>query len=204
MPKTEYFFQKKKISFAKKFFTKGLNTSSSILFSLHESGEDFLKSLPSSYPGFALMKGMFGVSHAKHKFKQDIVRNNIGRLIKQGLVAKNPKKQKTYFLTDKGKEIVLYIRDRYSILKEPWDEKLRIVIFDIPESQKHWRVTIRNELLLFQYEQLQKSVYIGKFPIVKQFCEQIEEKGLGKHIFIFTIDQTDRKEEILKLLKGVS
>ncbi|NQU82499.1 MAG: hypothetical protein HQ539_00935 [Parcubacteria group bacterium] len=200
MPKTEYFFQRKKRSFAQRFFTKGLNTSSSILFSLHESGEDFLESLPSSYPGFALMKVMFGVGSKKSKFEKEIVRTNVSRLIKQGLVAKNPKKQKTYFLTDKGKEIVLYIRDRYSILKEPWDGKLRIVVFDIPEKRRYWRIVIRQELLLFQYEQIQKSVYIGKFPIAKLFCEEIEKAGLGKNIFIFTVDEADRKEYILKLL----
>lgn len=200
MAKTEYFFQKRKRSFTQRFFEKGLDTTSSILFSLHESGEEFLKSLPSSYPGFALIKVMFGVSDRKSKFEKEIIRPNIHRLIKQGLVIKEPK-EKFYCLTEEGKEFVAYVKNRYLILKEPWDGKLRIVIFDIPEKKKHWRVIIRKELLLFQFQQLQKSVYVGKFPIAESFCDEIEKVGLGKHVFIFTIDQVDRKEEILKLLE---
>ena len=34
--------------------------------------------------------------------------------------------------------------------------------------------------------------------------DEIEKAGMGKYIFIFTIDQVDRKEEILKLLEGKS
>ncbi len=87
------------------------------------------------------------------------------------------------------------------ILKKPWDGKLRIVIFDIPEKKKYWREAMRRELSLMQFKQLQRSVYVGKHPLPESFCKEIEEAGLGQYIFIFTVDKVDRKKEILDLLE---
>ena len=201
MTKKDYVFQRRKISFTQKIFEKGLNTSAYVLLNIKESGEDFLRELPSSYPGFQLMKAMFGISGKKPPFKKDTVRVNLRRLEKQGLIAKSPK-EKVYFLTDKGKNFTAYIKNRFLILKEKWDGKLRVVIFDVPETRKHWRELIRNELILMQYQLLQKSVYVGKYPLSKSFCEEMEKQGIAEYVFIFTVDQVDRKEKILKLLKS--
>ena len=201
MPHEDYVFQRRKASFTQKIFEKGLNASAYVLLNIKESGEDFLNELPSSYPGFALMKAMFGVNGKKPPFKKDTVRINLHRLEKQGLIAKAPK-EKVYFLTDKGKEFTAYIENRFSILKEKWDGTFRVVIFDVPEAKKHWREVIRNELILMQYQLLQKSVYIGKYPLSKTFCKELEEKGIAEYVFIFTVNQVDRRGEILKLLES--
>lgn len=201
MPKSEYFFQKKKTSFTQKFFEKGLSAAAYILFSLKENGKLFLRELPSSYPQFKLMKEMFGVERRNPSFKREVLRVNLYRLRKQGLITKDPK-QKFYFLTDEGKKFVSYIENRYLILKEPWDGKIRIVIFDIPEKKKGWREWIRQELLLIQYQQLQKSVYVGKCPLPESFYKEIREARLGKYIFVFSTGEVDRKKEILRVLEG--
>ncbi len=201
MPTKRYFFQLKKRNFAQRLFNQGLNAASYILFSLKEGGKDFLRGLPDSYPAFGLMKQMFGVkSYKELTFKKKTIETNLYRLIEDGLISKDPK-QKIYHLTDKGKKVVSYVENRYLILKKPWDGKLRIVIFDIPEKRKHWRRIIRQELLLMQFQQLQKSVYVGKYPIPASFIKEIDDAGLRKYIFIFTVDKVDRPEEILNLLK---
>lgn len=199
MSKKEYIFQKKKSTFTQKLFEKGLTAAGYILIGLKEAGEGFLRELPDSYPGFALMKAVFGVSK-RPSFKGKTIRSNLYRLKKQGLIAQDPK-EKIYYLTDKGKEVVSYIYDRYAILKQPWDGKLRLVIFDVPERKKHWREAIRKELLLMQYKQLQKSVYIGKYPLAESFCQEMEKTSIAEYVFIFTINKADRKEEILTLLE---
>lgn len=202
MPIKSTSFQNRKRNLAQRISKHGFNAASCILFSLKEAGEGFLEDLPSSYPGFALMKWTFGVGKYKKKgveFKEATIRTNLRRLIKDGLIAKDPK-QKVYCLTDDGKKFVSYIQNRYLILKKKWDGKLRIVIFDIPEKKKHWRRLIREELLLMNYQQLQKSVYVGKYPLPESFCREMEEAGLGSYVFIFTIDKVDRKAEILKML----
>ena len=203
MAKKDYVFQRRKASFTHKIFEKGLNASAYVLLNIKENGEDFLKELPSSYPGFYLIKAMFGVTGKKPIFKKQTIRVNLHRLEKQGLIAKATK-EKIYFLTDKGEEFTAYIKNRFSILKKPWDGKFRVVIFDVPEAKKHWREVIRNELILMQYQLLQKSAYIGKYPLSKIFCKELEEKGIAEYLFIFTIDQIDRKEEILKLFENIN
>ncbi len=201
MVKKEYFFQQKERNFAQKFFEKGLNASSYILLALQEGGKSFLREMPSSYAQFGLLKELAGVNpYKKASFKKETIRTNLYRLVKQGLIEKDPK-QKAYCLTDDGKKFVANIENRYLILKKPWDGKLRLVIFDIPEKKKYWRESIRQELVLMQFQQLQKSVYIGKYPVPESLCKEIEDAGMGQFIFIFTIDKADRKKEILKLLE---
>lgn len=201
MAKTKYLFQKQRSSFTQKIFENGFNVAAYVLFALKEGAKGFLEELPDSYPGFRLMKEMFEVGRYKKGFNKETIRTNLYRLRKQGLVAKDAK-EKVYYLTDKGEKFVAYIENRYSILKKPWDGKLRIVIFDIPEAQKHWREVVRKELILLQFQQLQKSVYVGKYPVPESLYEEIEEAGLGRYIFIFTVDKVDRKEEIVRLLES--
>lgn len=200
MGTAEYFFQKKKRSFTQKFFEKGFNAATYILFSLKEQGKLLLSEFPSSYPQFKLMKEVFGVDYRGPKLKQETLKTNLHRLKKKGLIAKDPR-QKVYYLTDRGEEFVSYIKNRYLILKKPWDGKLRLLIFDIPEEKKHWREWIRQELLLMQFQQLQKSVYVGKNPLPESFYQEIKEAGLVSYIFILTAGEIDRKEEVLKLLE---
>ncbi len=202
MPKEKYFFQQKKISFARKFFEKGMDASAYILLAIGEQGELFLRGMPTCYPAFGLMKKAFNVYpyNKKQVVKRETIRVNLHRLKKQGLIAKDPKKA-IYCLTDEGKEFVIYIKDRYAVLKQPWDGKLRIVIFDIPEERKGRRVWLRQELVLLQYCQLQKSVYIGKSPLPKSLYQEIARQGLNGYVFILTAGEIDKKEKILKILK---
>ncbi|MDD4990202.1 MAG: hypothetical protein PHW31_02725 [Candidatus Pacebacteria bacterium] len=198
----DYTFQQKKRKTAYKFFTKGLDAMSLILTTLYENAqlaqEMFLRDCP-QYPGFGLVRAMFGCEKPP-KFKKATVRSNLQRLQKDGLIQKDPT-DKFYCLTEKGKEFVSYIENRFLILKNPWDKKLRVIIFDIPEQKRHWRYYLRKELELMQYKQLQKSVYVGKYPLPQSLIKEIEENDLGKDIHIFTVDKADRQEEILKILE---
>ena len=198
---SKYLFQKKKVSFTKKLFEEGLNASGYILFALKDFKEDFYKvflaGLPDSYPGFKLMKMMFGYNHKK-KFEKKIIRINISRLKKQGLITED--KGSKFRLTVKGEEMIAYIKDRHSILEKPWDGKIRIVTFDIPEEEKHLREWFRTELGLLLFKQLQKSVYIGKYPIPDDLYQDIIKNNLFNDVHIFTINKADKQEELIKLL----
>lgn len=197
MASKKYFFQNKR-GFTKKFFEKGLSATTYILLSLKEAGEGFLDSLPDCYPSFALMKMMFGRGKYKPKFKKEVVRLNLCRLKKQGLIARNPKK-KVYYLTEEGKELVVFIEDRLVLLNAPWDGKFRIVVFDIPENKKGWRRWLRQQLSFLQFQMLQESVYIGKRPLPQGFYQEINDLGLNRYVFVLTVGEIDKNEEILEL-----
>jgi len=204
MAESEYIFQRKKASFTKKVFTQGLTAGSAILLYFAEIGEGFLEDLPSCYPQFDMMKQLAGVGPYKKGrrewLKKKNLQNTVYRLEKQGLVTKDPKR-KIYFLTEEGKKYTSYIKDRYGVLSKKWDGKVRVVIFDVPEKKKRWREWLRNELLLLQYKELQKSVYIGKAPLPESLYQEISDAGLGENVFVFTMSEFDRKQ-IMKILKG--
>jgi DNA-binding PadR family transcriptional regulator len=184
----------------------GLDLASAILLSFKELGEDFLRSLPSSYPGFKMIKDMFGIQGYLHgqikEMNDSSIRSSLYRLNKQGLLAKDANK-KIYYLTDEGEKIALEIKNRYSATSErSWDGKLRLFFFDIPESKKGWREAIRRELAVAQFYQLQKSVYIGKYPLPEDFYCELEDNNISRFVFLLTVGEIDRREEVLRLLEN--
>ena len=203
---SEYIFQRRKITFTKKLFKSGLSAGSYLLLGLEYLGEsfvdDFIGGLPSSYPGFKLMKMMCGCDSKKglKKFDKNTIKINVSRLKKQGLIAQGENKK--IHLTANGKEMILYVKDRYSVLEKPWDGKIRIVIFDVAEKQRRSREWLRIELLLLQFKQLQKSVYVGKYPISDELYKDIIKNEIFKDVFVFTVDQVDKEDELLKFLEN--
>ena len=198
---SKYLFQKRKASFTKRLFKEGLNASAYILFTAKDFGgtftREFITGLPNTYPGFRLLKMMFGYD-SKKKFNRDVVRINLHRLKKEGLITEGENKK--ICLTDRGEEMIIYIKDRYSILEKPWDKKIRVVVFDIPEKEEHFRKWIRVELGLLMFKQLQKSVYIGKYPLPDDLYQDLIKNEIFNNVHIFTIDKADKQEELIKLL----
>lgn len=73
-------------------------------------------------------------------------------------------------LTEKGKNLLLKYKLKELTLKKPtkWDNKWRLVIFDIKEYKKHIRDSMRKELINFGFLRIQDSVWV--FPYE---CEEI-------------------------------
>lgn len=203
---TKYIFQRRKITFTKKLFEGGLNAASYLLLRLEDLGESFIDNfigqLPSSYPGFNLMKMICGCDSKKRlkNFDRNVININLSRLKKEGLIVEG--KNKKIHLTANGKEIILYIKDRFSILEKPWDNKIRIVIFDISEKKRRVREWLRQELFLLQFKQLQKSVYVGKYPLSDILYQDIIKNEIFKDVYIFTMDQVDKQDELFKFLEN--
>lgn len=201
----KYLFQRKRVSFVRRIFEKGLNAAGYILIGLKERGSEFLhefaESAPRRDPRFSLLRALILESDDK-KIEKNTITVNLRRLKRAGLIRKIEKqKQKIYCLTDRGEKFVTYIENRYNILSKPWDNKIRLVIFDIPESKKSLREWLRQELLLMQFRALQKSAYIGRYPLPEDFYQELIKNEIFENIHIFTIDQSDKKEEILQILK---
>ncbi len=76
-------------------------------------------------------------------------------------------------LTDKGKQELIL---RKLLENKKWDGKWRIVIFDVPEKYRSIRNTFRSQLKMWEFIQLQKSVWIGKKDVnkeIKKFVKQL-------------------------------
>ena len=51
---------------------------------------------------------------------------------------------------------------------EKWDEKWRLVIFDIPERKKLIREALRNKLKDMRFKKIQGSIWVTPFPCEKE------------------------------------
>ncbi|MBI5306036.1 hypothetical protein HZB04_00360 [Candidatus Wolfebacteria bacterium] len=124
------------------------------------------------------------------KALKDLTGNNariiLCRLQKKGLVEKNNNNQ--YELTLLGKK---YFNKIKNIETKKWDGKWRMVFFDIPEKLKKERDWLRTQLCGFEYQPIQKSVFLGKFPLTKDFFQDILNKKLNNFIKIMTIGEID-------------
>ena len=104
------------------------------------------------------------------------------RLQKQGFVAREGR---YWRLTSTGKKAARQIALPRPL--PPKDGRRRIIVFDIPEAEKHKRGWLRRELVAYGYESLQKSVWHGMRPLPKRFFEEAEDIAILSYIHIFEI-----------------
>lgn len=101
-----------------------------------------------------------------------------------------------YKLSKKGRErIKKFIFDELFIKKPgKWDGEWRLVIFDIPESQKKARWALRRKLKDLGFYQCQKSVWIHPFPCLEEIEFLKEILNIKPFVKLFLVDEmTDGK-----------
>lgn len=117
----------------------------------------------------------------------------IYKLKKDGLVAQSG--GHSLHLTHRGKKKLEILKTRLSkslpekIYEKESDDKFKIVIFDIPEQQRHKRNWLRATLIGLDFIMLQKSVWFGKNKIPEDLLEDLEELELLPFVEIFEISK---------------
>ncbi|HLD00011.1 MAG TPA: hypothetical protein VJC11_03560 [Patescibacteria group bacterium] len=124
------------------------------------------------------------------------------RLRKEGLLHESARGGQALFrLTEKGRSMLQKLRQRkktvasvrYVVEK---DDTLKIIIFDIPESDRWKRRWLRSVLRNLKFQMLQKSVWTGKSKIPKEFLDDLERMRLLAHVEIFAISKTGTLKKI--------
>lgn len=87
-------------------------------------------------------------------------------------------------LTREGHDIALrYKLDEMTISKpERWDEKWRVILFDIPEEQKVLRNSLREQLQKLGCFQFQKSVFVHPYECRNEIDFIIELFGARRYV----------------------
>jgi hypothetical protein len=197
---SEIYKHRKKKMMLNKIMSGGLNASAFILLSLFELSKISIEAFhPKKYFFTALGRSILGLNKKSSNWKNQTMINNLSRLVKSGLVTKD-KKKKIYILSDDGKKFTLFINDYFSSVNRKWDGYLRIVFYDIPMPKSDYRRWLYNNLSLLGYKQIQKSVFIGKYPLPASFIQDISNAELDDYIYISTIKNINNRKEILKLL----
>ena len=118
----------------------------------------------------------------------------LSRLKKQGLVVKTGSHRKSLWsLTKTGKNLVSDVVIS-SLPKE--DGIVRLVMFDIPETESSKRKAVRLELIACGYQQLQKSVWMGYRPLPDKFIKSLDAKKLKDKVQIVSINKGGTLETV--------
>jgi CRISPR-associated endonuclease Cas2 len=129
---------------------------------------------------------LFGIPRFKKK-SFGSMRTTIYRLHKQNLIEKQGG---GWFLTQAGRRYINKKQDSLQQFLSPNkkdDPRNLIVMFDIPQSKKAEREWFRWHLKKFNFNMIQKSVWVGPSPLPKEFLDYIKKIKLKDSIKTFKL-----------------
>jgi DNA-binding transcriptional regulator PaaX len=129
--------------------------------------------------------------------------NLLYNLKKQGFIKEAIKEDKRIFvITDKGRKMLSFLVKRKkeelpnSTYSYESSSKFVIITFDVPEKEKRKREWLRSSLKHLGLKMVQKSVWLGKVKIPKEFLEDIRRLRLIEYLEIFEITKTGSLEHL--------
>lgn len=108
-------------------------------------------------------------------------------------------KEKFIELTAKGVAHAknIFIEDLKIPKPEKWDGKWRVVIFDIPEENRHHRDVFREKLINMGFIQIQKSVYVFPFECAREVSFIAEILKIEKEVTILISEIIQGEDKII-------
>ena len=123
--------------------------------------------------------------------KKQVLKNTLSRMKKLGLLSNEKGFCK---ITKAGEQLLKERKSAFIIFPKQKTNKntnkTMIVMFDIPEKKRLYRNWLRSELIGFNYELIQKSVWLGP-SLPKEFVEYLDEKKLLQYIKFFKAIESD-------------
>lgn len=142
-------------------------------------------------------KVLKAIEHDWKEIEKEGLKRAIKSLYESKLIKEkhNPDETVTLVLTDRGKERALtYNLDKMEI-KRPnqWDEKWRVVLFDIPEKVRWIRDAFRYRLNQLGFYEFQKSVFVHPFDCQEEIEYLIEFYDARRFIRFIIADSIDNE-----------
>lgn len=75
-------------------------------------------------------------------------------------------------------------------VKEEWDGKYRVIVWDIPENKRRLRDLLRRKLKEWEFKDLQKSVWVSKRNVANKLRKLILELEMEKWVVVFESDDS--------------
>lgn len=155
---------------------------------------------PAAFTEKKWLRDLFRKARIKIKNKQQIY-HLVHRLEKDGLI--KPQKQtdkKTWFLTEKGVGKKNKFEPKFflsPIYPKERSNQLTIIAFDIPEYCRWKRDWLRSVLKNLGMKFLQRSLWIGKVTIPKEFIYDLGQLNLLPHVEIFSVAKSGTIKKII-------
>ena len=116
------------------------------------------------------------------KREKSVYNQNIYRLKKKGFIIQNGM---DLSLSPKG---IFYYKNPYKHIKEKFEKKNKIIfIFDIPENKRKVREWVRNQIKFWDFEMIQKSVWVGYGPLPLDFINRLKLLEVDKCVKVFNV-----------------
>ncbi len=124
--------------------------------------------------------------------------NTLNYLKAQGFIGKKKSENRMLWkITSSGLKKLQLLQQRafsnYDVIK---DNKLKIIVFDIPEKERQKRGWLREILRGLGFRMLQQSVWIGKNKIPEQFLYDLRQKHLLPYIHVMEIGKSGTMREL--------
>lgn len=125
----------------------------------------------------------------REKLQKEIRNLYRSKIVKQN---KNPDGSFTFVLSDKGKiKALTYHFNNMKIKVKNWDNKWRVVFFDVPEKYRWGRDSLRKKLKEFGFYEFQKSVFVFPYDCEDETDFIIEYYGMRKYVRYGVFDYID-------------
>lgn len=115
----------------------------------------------------------------------------------------NPDGSTTLVLSENGKKRALTYKSGTMRVTAPnsWDKKWRVVLFDIPESEREARDALRDHLEDMGFFILQRSVFVYPFDCKNEIDFLVELHDIRKYVRFMLADSIDNEIHLRKFFK---
>lgn len=149
--------------------------------------EEILFSL---YGGLIYLLNPYELCWGNQQYTTNSIYKAVARLEKHGLLKKRRKENKIYLqLTERGKKTVRDHRKSGGHSRRTWDEKWRVVIFDVPEKRAEARRYLRYYLKALGFGKVQRSTWITPYNFEKLIDYFSLKMKISECVFQMTIEQ---------------
>ena len=122
--------------------------------------------------------------------EQQYFQTSLQYLKRKGFViGKRQGRSSFWSLTEKGYTHLEEIRMRHIPYDKEITDKIFILSYDIPETNRRDRGWIRGVLGFLDFSMVHKSVWIGKHKIPEGFLLDLKRRGVFKYVHIFEVGQ---------------
>jgi flagellar biosynthesis regulator FlaF len=191
----------------KKLTGSGLSITKHVLVGIFEFCDGMLDAMADPY---AVFYGPSPKSNYNNSYKKEQIRRAIHDLKRQKLIKEYKDRQaagKTlYKLTDEGIAIIkkqLALASLKNKVKAiSWDRKWRVVVFDVPESERHLRDVLRYNLKELGFVMMQMSVWAYPFDVFDELEILIPDIRKHEWIKLMTAELESGGEKLEKKFKS--
>lgn len=129
-------------------------------------------------------------------------KNALGRLKQKGEIEFVEHEGKKYArLTEQGEKTLAFMKEKTSLAtkqRKKWDQRFRLVMFDVPERRKRTRDRLRREMQEAGFLRLQDSAWVYPYDCEEFVALLKADLHIGRDVLYAVIEEIDNDISIRK------